>query len=215
MFSSATALFNHIKRNDLHADHCTKVPLCKYADVCEKGEGDSVDRRYLLQEFENSFKKSGMSSSTESDDKAVHFYTNCIIHILFEYVMVEHDEYEKTNGLKNAIATHVYEDSDQWSEYKVKSFQMSKLPERSTSKSEVSTDRQNMIELFYRFGNLFHLRAQWAMTRLMCTPDFFPKSLSSHGGLLIKELSSKQSGSVTHEVARYGGSDPKQYFLPN
>ena len=56
LFSSATELFNHIKRNDLHADHCPKVSLCKYADVCENGEGDSVDRRYLLQEFENSFK---------------------------------------------------------------------------------------------------------------------------------------------------------------
>ena len=49
----------------------------------------------------------------------------------------------------------------------------------------------------------------------MCSPDFFPKSLSSHGGLLIKELSNKFSGSVTHEVARYGGSDPNRYFLPN
>ena len=72
-----------------------------------------------------------------------------------------------------------------------------------------------MIELFYRFGNLFHLRAQWALTRLICTPDFFPKSLSSHGHLLIEELSSKLSRSVTQEVAHYADFDPKQYFLPN
>ena len=125
-----------------------------------------------------------MSSSTENDDKTVHFHTNCIIHILFEYVMVEHDEYEKTNGLKNAIATHVYEDSDQWSDYKVKCVEMSKLPERSLS--EVSTDRQDMIELFYRFGNLLHLRAQWALNRLISTQIFFQNHCHHMGTCLLK-----------------------------
>ena len=125
--------------------------------------------------------------------------------------MVEHDEYEKINGLEKAIATHDYLDFDQWSEYEVKCLEMSKLPVRKTS--DVSTDRQDMTELFYRFGNLFNLRTQLALNSLISTPDFFPESLSSRGHLLIEELSCKLS-SVTNEMVHYADFDPKQDCLP-
>ena len=45
---------------------------------------------------------------------------------------------------------------------------------------------------------------------------FFSKIMViTHGHLLIEELSSKLSRSVTQEVAHYADSDPKHYFLPN
>ena len=100
---------------------------------------------------------SGMSASTETDDQSVHFFTNCIIHLLFEYVMGAHGHCKKMNDQKNAIEKHSYDDWDQWSEYEVKHNEKSNLSIRKPA--YLSTDRQDIIELFYRYGNLLNLRS--------------------------------------------------------
>ena len=199
----------------------------------------SLDLRHQgLQEFVNILRESGMCAADEAGDCVVHFCSNTMIHLLFEYMAYAHELYLEYTEHRSNKEHFDYDGARDWSNYTFQddndydylctdengTFNLMqtaigidkgtfKFPKKRKHPDPCIYDNGlKMIALWYRFGDKMNCRSKYIVWKIVSTCDSFPfpPSIVDERYKLLLELSQIVSSRVIQVMEAMGPFDLDQ-----